>query len=293
MLPDQAPLESASLKTLWDFQNPAESEQRFRAFAERARHAGDAYLAQLATTQQARAQGLQRKFELAEQLLDSIPAPSSDSDGELRTRLALERGRLLNSSGKREQSAPEFESAWDVAREKGLDELAVDAAHMLGIVLDGEVGMGWNTRALELAMSSEHPEARAWRGSLLNNIGWSLHDTGQYEQALDHFETALQVRIEQGDETTIRIARWCIARCLRSLGRIDEALQAQQELATDPEADGYVYEELGECLLALDCADEARPHFAKAHAMLSKDIWLSANEADRLERLKKLGEAAQ
>ncbi len=292
MQSDQLPLESSSLKALWNFQNPGESEQRFMEFAERARGAGDEYLAHLATTQQARALGLQRKFELAQRLLDSIESPAADSDGELQTRLSLERGRLLNSSGKRDQSAPEFESAWDVAREKGLDGLAVDAAHMLGIVLDGEDGMGWNSRALALAMSSEQSDARAWRGSLLNNIGWSLHDAGQFEQALDHFETALRVRIKQGDESAIRIARWCIARCLRSLGRIDEALRAQQELATNPEADGYVYEELGECLLALDRADEARPHYAKAHAMLSKDVWLSANESERLDRLKKLGDAA-
>jgi tetratricopeptide (TPR) repeat protein len=290
---DQIPLESSSLKALWDFQDPAESERRFVEFGQRSRIEGHEYLAQLAATQQARALGLQRKFEEAQQLLDSIPASPSEIDGELETRIALERGRLMNSSGDREGSVPEFKIAWNVSCDKGLDGLAVDAAHMLGIVLDGEDGMGWNTRALELAMSSEQPDARKWRGSLLNNMGWSFHEVGQYGQALDHFESALAARIEEGNETTIRVARWCIGRCLRSLKRLDEAIEIQQTLASDPEADGYVYEELGECMLAQDRSAEARPNFAKAHAMLSKDIWLSANESDRLDRLKKLAEEEQ
>lgn len=65
---------------------------------------------------------------------------------------------------------------------------------------------------------------------------------------------ALECRIEQGDAHLARVARWCVARVLRSLGRIEEALAQQWALLDEGmaagEADGYVHEEIGECLLA-------------------------------------------
>jgi tetratricopeptide (TPR) repeat protein len=84
-----------------------------------------------------------------------------------------------------------------------------------------------------------------------------------------------------------------VARCLRSLGRIDEALAIQRALLTEFEAegsaDGYVFEELGECLLALRRRDEARPFFARAHEELSKHAERDGLAAERLERLRALG----
>ena len=56
------------------------------------------------------------------------------------------------------------------------------------------------------------------------------------------------------------------------------------------EQDGYVFEEIAECLLILGRAAESRPYFVQAHAFLSRDIWLVAQEKERLERLKHLGE---
>ncbi len=91
----------------------------------------------------------------------------------------------------------------------------------------------------------------------------------------------------------MRIARWCVARCLRSLGRVEEALAEQQALAAELEAegevDGYVDEELAECLLVLGRGDDARAHFSRAYTELSGDAGLQANEPERLERLRALG----
>jgi tetratricopeptide (TPR) repeat protein len=80
---------------------------------------------------------------------------------------------------------------------------------------------------------------------------------------------------------------------LRALGRIEEALAMRQALFAgyqrSLDENGYVSEELGECLLALGHPAEARPHFQRAYALLSQDIWLAANEPDRLARLQRLG----
>ena len=67
-------------------------------------------------------------------------------------------------------------------------------------------------------------------------------------------------------------------------------LALKREFESTGETDGYVFEEIGECLLALKRADEARPYFAKAYEVLSKDSWLVEQESDRIKRLKRLGE---
>ena len=64
------------------------------------------------------------------------------------------------------------------------------------------------------------------------------------------------------------------------------------ELDSVGESDGYVFEEIGECLLALGRADEAQPHFARAYELLADDPALAEDRA-RLMRLRALGAADQ
>jgi tetratricopeptide (TPR) repeat protein len=118
-------------------------------------------------------------------------------------------------------------------------------------------------------------------------MGWACHEAGRYDDALSLFRTALDERRATGSPDQLRVARWCVARCLRSLGRVDEALAEQRALAGELAAagldDGYVDEELGECLLALGREDEARPSFARAAELLAGDPTVTP---ERLERLR-------
>ncbi|MGU3470089.1 hypothetical protein ACLBWT_02855 [Paenibacillus sp. D51F] len=107
--------------------------------------------------------------------------------------------------------------------------------------------------------------------------------------ALELFGRALKFRLKQGNPANIAMAGWCEAKVLRRLGRVDEAYGIQLELlaqknASDP--DGYVYEELAECLLALGRPDDAADYFAAAYSVLSQDRWFS--ETGRLERMRRL-----
>ncbi|MCG8352689.1 MAG: tetratricopeptide repeat protein, partial [Chloroflexales bacterium] len=243
--------------------------------------------------QLARAQGLQRNFAAAHQTLDKAENLLTDDLPGARVRCLLERGRVFNTAGQPEQARPLFLAAWELARTCGVDYHAIDAAHMLGIVEAPEQQLAWSLRALELADTTSDQRSKKWLGSLYNNIGWNYHDLGQFDQALAIFQRALQWREVQGSRPETRIARWCIARTLRSLGRLDEALALQQalqqELTGVGTTDGYVLEELAECLLALDRAIEAQPYFRTAYAELSQDAWLVEHESARLERLKALG----
>jgi len=206
-----------------------------------------------------------------------------------RIRYLLERGRVFNSSNSPEKARPYFLEAFDLAQAAGQDFYAVDAAHMIAIVEPPAEQLAWDLKALHLAENSPSARARKWLGSLYNNIGWTYHDMARYDDALNIFEKALAWQQANGQPENIRIAQWCVARMLRSLGRIPEAMTILREI--EPHDGGYVYEELGECLLLTNRSAEAQPYFALAYQALSKDSWLAANEPKRLERLSMLGKS--
>lgn len=275
----------------WNFGDPAGTEARFRARLGELEPGHDRdYRLQL-LTQVARTQGLQGAFEAAQETLAAVTADNQPPSPVVTVRHALERGRVYNSSGDRARAVPQFRAAYEAAQEAGLDHLAVDAAHMLAIALPGDhEQLQWNHEAMRLAESSPDPRARKWLGSLLNNLAWTHHGAGRFEAALELFEKAQAFREEQGAAEPIRIARWSVARCLRSLGRTQEALAIQEALhaagLASGDEDGYVHEELAELYLETRGVLAARPHFARAHALLAGD---TSVEPARRERLRLLG----
>jgi len=277
--------------SLWDYSHPDQTEAKFREILLGFPEEEPAFLELL--TQIARAQGLQGKFDLAHQTLDQVERRLGDAASRPKVRYLLERGRVFNSSGEAERARPLFEQALDMARGVNEEFYAVDALHMLAIVAPPEQSLRLNRRAIVLAESSRQERARNWLGSLYNNLGWAYHDLGDYASALEIFEKAEAWRRAKGQVNETRIAAWCVARALRSLGRVEEALSRQMmlkdELDSAGESDGYVFEEIGECLLALDRLEQARPFFLKAYEHLLQDAWLVAHEPERLVRLKELG----
>jgi tetratricopeptide (TPR) repeat protein len=278
----------------WNYDDPAATEAKFRELLPAARQSSDqGYLAEL-LTQIARAQGLQQKYADAHATLDQVDATLEPDMKTAKVRSLLERGRVLNSSGKPEQSVPPFKQALRLAQESGLEYYGVDAAHMLGIVTKAQESLRWNEEAMHLAEAAKDPKARRWLGPLYNNTGWTYFDMGKYAEALKLFERDLEFRKEKGNNVEIGIARWSVAKMLRHLGRVEESLKLQLELLDDPDrknndSEGYTREEIGECLLLLQRASEAKAHFARAWELLHNDPWLRQDDPERLARLKKLG----
>lgn len=275
---------------LWDYDDPAGSEARL---SERLAALAEPALRAELLTQIARAQGLQRRFDAGHRTLDAVAAQRAHLPPRAASRYALERGRLHRSAGQPDAARPLFLEAWQVASDHGEVAEAIDAAHMLALVAAPGQQLEWNLQALDLAERTADPRGRRWVGPLRNNIGWAYHEQGAFAQALDQFERALSWREQQGRPRETRVARWCVGRALRSLGRVEEALALQRDLraqaALAGELDGYVEEELGELLLGAAGPEAARPHFASAYRLLAQDAWLSAHEPERLSRLSRLG----
>jgi tetratricopeptide (TPR) repeat protein len=227
-------------RPLWDFDDPGASAERFMDAAQQATEPERTCW----LTQYVRALGLQESYSEAMKVLDQLDS----DDPEAATYLAIERGRVLRSSGHPDDARPYFDQAAATAEAAGLEALHVDALHMVALVAPEDQQLALNEAALAVARAASDQRARDWDASLLNNIGMTHADAGDHEAALAAFEQALAARERIGDPANIRVARWMIGWSLRNLGRRDEALTIQQSLKAEldsiGENDQYVDEEL-------------------------------------------------
>ncbi|WP_242478676.1 tetratricopeptide repeat protein, partial [Rubrivivax gelatinosus] len=224
------PAAALDLDALWDFGQPALSEQRLRAALADAR--GDDAL--VLRTQIARTQGLRGDFDGALAELAAVEPALATAGPQASVRFHLERGRArispVHDDAARTPQAlaaarADYLAAAEIARRSGLDDLAVDALHMMAFV-DREPAdaMRWTQQALDLALASPQPAARRWEASLRNNLGYALHDLGRHDEAVAQFRAALALRIERGQPERVQAARFSLAWALREAGQLDEAL---------------------------------------------------------------------
>jgi tetratricopeptide (TPR) repeat protein len=235
------------LASLWDFDDPAGSEARFRAAADATGGTERAVL----ETQVARALGLQGRYDDGHAVLDGI----DDEAAEVEVRLALERGRLHNSAGSPAVALDHFRRAADLALVAGLPALRIDALHMVAIAAPPPERVALNREALAEARASSDPDARRWERSLLNNLGVELAEAGELDEAHAVLVEALEACERAGDLQAARIGRWMVGWVLRLQGRHSDARAVQEalrgELAAAGLHDPYVDEELA----LLDAAD--------------------------------------
>jgi len=279
---------------LWDFNKPAETETKFRELLPKVKAAGNLDEELQLLTQIARTQALQRKFDEAFATLDGVEKRLTPKTPLASIRVPLERGRVYRSSKQPEVAMPCFLLAFETAKNEGEEALAIDALHMVALVEPSkDKQIEWTLQAMDRAEKAKAAEARDWTGSLSNNLGWTYHDMGRFEDAQKMFEKALAFREGKKDAVRIREAKWAVARGLRSLKKYPEAMKIQRALEAEfekiGEKDGYVFEEIAELSLLTDKSADAKKYFARAYEELSKDEGLKANEPDRLARLKKLG----
>jgi tetratricopeptide (TPR) repeat protein len=273
---------------LWNYQDPGNTEQTFRELLNDIDVEQDPSTYYQLLTQIARCQSLQRHFDPAHHTLNKIEKVLEKQDHLVQIRYWLERGRTFNSSGEKADAMLCFNKAAALAEENGQEYYYIDALHMLAIADEGKNAVQWNLKAMRAAEQARDERARNWLGSLYNNIAWNYFDSGDFDHAKITFQKCLEFNASNGFKRPQFVAKWSLARVERAMGNHDEALSQQLALAQEElgAQDGYVFEEIGEIYLAKGDAEAARPYFAKAYELLSKDIWLQANAKDRLERLK-------
>jgi len=203
------------LDALWDFGDPIASEAAFRgAISSLGGAAGDAEERAVLGTQLARALGLQGRYDEADRVLEGIDAAVPA----IRSRVALERGRLRNSGGHPDDAVSFFENAASIAEAAGERFLLVDALHMLGIAQPerGEVHVAAALAVLD-AEPAPGPRTQRWRVALHNNRGWALFGDGELTAALQEFEQALRDAEQFGTEEQQGWAREAIEECLEAI----------------------------------------------------------------------------
>ena len=264
------------ISSMWDFGNPQLSEDRFRGALATASD-DDAIILK---TQIARTYGLRGEFARALQMLGEVEPQIKGASMEAKVRYYLELGRSYCSATHPAESQTTeakgrahsaYMQAFELAREGKLDDLAIDALHMMTLVDSApEAQLEWDQKALAFMESSSQPAARKWDASLHNNTGYALHLLGRYEEALAEFKVALAARERMGKAEDIRVAWWMVAWTLRAMGRLPEALDIQLRLEHECDAAGepdpYVFEELEHLYKALDEPDKAAHYAARLKA---------------------------
>lgn len=253
------------IDSLWEYEDPQASEERFREALYSAQ--GDERLELL--TQIARTYSLRQRFDDAHETLNEVEDQLDQAGPRARIRCHLERGRAFNSSGDKDSARRYFAEAWELAQAAQEDGLAADATHMIAITYSGTAeGVVWNQRGLTLARESQDAKANSLIPAMLNNMAWDLHDLGRFNDALTIFEEAQAEWAARGKPTQTQIAKWSVARCLRSLGRYEEALEIQRRLEEEHQSAGtsdqHVFAEIAENLTALGRQEEASLYTQKA-----------------------------
>ncbi|MET4157810.1 tetratricopeptide repeat protein [Agromyces sp. PvR057] len=240
------PVDQALIDRLWDFGDAAASAERFRSAVDD--RAGSPHERAVMATQLARALGLQGLDDEATAVLDDVAAffegeVPTGIPSEVRARVAIERGRLLAADHRPAEAVPEFTLAVREAAQAGSAFLVLDALHMLALN-DAGHEEEWAAEGIDLLEDRRDPRTLRWGIALHHNLGWVKHDGGRAAAALVEFERAVELADRYGSPEQQQVARWSVGRCLRTLGRTDEALDLQRSLADLRPDDPYVQAEI-------------------------------------------------
>lgn len=200
-------LAEAILDELWLFDDPAQSEARFRVELEQGGPWEDTERAEL-TTQLARAIGLQGRFDEAAALLIEL----GDEASVVGVRVLLESGRLMNGSGHPDPAVGLFRQAATIAARAELLFLQLDALHMLAMVDPGGAE-DWTAQAAELAEASPDARIRRWLVTLHSNLGWYRLESSDPSAALESFLEASRWADLVGTDDQRTWAAEAIAEC--------------------------------------------------------------------------------
>lgn len=278
---------------------PAEIEKNLKNLLSQAEALENKSIYLQILSQIALAQAMQKKFSIAHKTLDFAEQNLTPKQYLAKARILLERGRVFHQSGKIDLALPLFKRSYQICKKHKYYFHMINAAHMIAIVVKNtKEKINWNKKAIDLTIKAQAEKALAWLGALYNNLAQNYLATKDYKKAREAFTQSKKYGEKRGDIFIVAGAKWGIARSLRSLHLIDEALNIQTSLLEEynhlhntgvlPKeilmvARGPVYEELAEIYLA-----KSKVFAALAYDELSKDHWFVKLEPKRLKKMKRL-----
>ncbi|OQR92053.1 hypothetical protein THRCLA_08800 [Thraustotheca clavata] len=238
-------------------------------------------------------------LEMLQDIERELTPENSIYNREVRARCLLERARMLRGLKENGKATTCAAAAWAIIDADDAffdDDLVIDVLHLLALLQDNpKENITWNLRAYAMAKKSQHANAIKWISIIGDNLGWVCLEVGEVEASIKYFQMALEAREKLGDAECIRLAKWMVARAMRSNKLHKEAIAALKELESEYKSlgkvDGYVCEEIAENLHELGHDEDAKPYFKMAWQELLNDTLLCEHHPQhRLERLHELGE---
>ncbi|KAJ3413940.1 hypothetical protein HDV05_007308 [Chytridiales sp. JEL 0842] len=255
-------------------------------------------------------QALELSVKIESELDALESAPSSDdlddydvmclfvNARKVRVAYLMQLGRLQHAQGNAEASVKQLRLAVQISRIEPRDEdLAsneIESMYLLALAeSDVDEKVKRHQEAINIVERSEQKGIKSWSGDLENSLGWIYVDTERFDVGLECFEKAVKAREEELKavvktekdaekrkkkkvqcETKVRMAQWAVGYSLRSLGKLDEALEKQQAILAQLEdstsgANAYaaIHQEL-----ALIYNAKAKAELAKRHALKAVEI---------------------
>jgi len=205
--------------------NPIDIERNLTALLDEAKSLKDKSIYLQILSQIALTQAMQQKFTEAHKTIDTAEGLLTNEYPLAQVRILLERGRVFHQSDNIDAALPLFIKSYELSAYNHFDVHTVNAAHIVAIVIkDVDEKIKWNKMAIELASNTKDKHVEAWLGSLYNNLAQNYIESKQYNEAYKAFEQCKIQGQKSGHSIVIRGAKWGMARALRSLNSLDEAL---------------------------------------------------------------------
>jgi tetratricopeptide (TPR) repeat protein len=277
------------IDALWDPEDLHASKSRFDA----ALAATDDPQEQvLCLSQLARIAGLEADFTQGEMLLEQARNIGPDAPRE--ARLLLEKARLEREEGRSAQAATGFHQAAQRGRAAGALDVAMEALHLQAESAPTPIARALVEQAESICANS--PSHRRYLGPMYSTFAWALFEEGDFKAAYDIFRQDHELRRSLKTEEKRRAAGVNMAKMLRYMGRLSEALEQLQRLTVEIGPQGYglslVFEERAELAHTAGRHSEARQYAADARARLIARGLSAEDQPSRFARLDVLaGEA--
>jgi tetratricopeptide (TPR) repeat protein len=207
-----------------------------------------------ALSQMARMNLLLGNKEEGREWLEQARERSSDNDPLGWSRYLGVRGRFEWKDDDLTAARQTFDTMYTYCNTNALYGRAIDAAHMIAIVVESpEEQIEWGKRGIEAA---EAGDVESWLGPLWNNLAGTYYDLGQYDSALTGYEKAREFHWQYSGEVAKLYADYSVGMTHRKLGDFETAGQwlrpclAWAERLGNHGAIGQCAEDLGEIAVA-------------------------------------------